>query len=98
MNYISVVHKQIWQGLDNKTMDNKATVIDLDQNKDSVCQSPDETVQTDFTLVASCPFPDKSEESKNRNVKANHVREFIIAKKNRPLSLKQKILNLIQSK
>ncbi|MCZ6883441.1 MAG: hypothetical protein O7F15_10650 [Gammaproteobacteria bacterium] len=79
-------------------MDNKATIIDLDQNKDLVNQSPDETVQTDFTLVASCPFPDKSEESKNRNVKANHVREFIIAKKNGPLSLKQKILNLIQSK
>jgi hypothetical protein len=79
-------------------MDNKATIIDLDQNKDSVSQSPDETVQTDFTLVASCPFPDKSEESKNRNVKANHVREFIIAKKNSPLSLKQKILNLILSK
>jgi hypothetical protein len=79
-------------------MDNKATIIDLDQNKDLVNQSPDETVQTDFTLVASCPFPDKSEESKNRNVKANHVREFIIAKKNSPLSLKQKILNLILSK
>ncbi len=79
-------------------MDNKATGIDLDQNKDSVNQSPDDTVQTDFTLVASCAFPDKSEESKNRNVKANHVREFIIAKKNSPLSLKQKILNLIYSK
>ncbi len=79
-------------------MDNKATVIDLDQNKDSVKQSPDETVQTDFTLVASCAFADKSEESKNRNVKANQVREFIIAKKNSSLSLKQKILNLIQLK
>ena len=79
-------------------MDNKATVIDLDQDKDPVNQSPDETVQTDFTLVASCPFPDKSEESKSRKVKANHVREFIIAKKNSPLSLKQKILNLIQPK
>lgn len=79
-------------------MDNKATVIDLDQDKDPVNQSPDETVQTDFTLVASCAFPDKTEESKNRKVKANHVREFIIAKKNSPLSLKQKILNLIQPK
>ncbi len=79
-------------------MDNKATVIDLDQNKDSVNQSPDETVQTDFTLVASCAFADETEESKNRQVKANHVREFIIAKKNSSLSLKQKILNLIQLK
>ena len=79
-------------------MDNKATVIDLDQGKDSVNQSPDETVQTDFTLVASCAFPDKSEGSKSLKVKANHVREFIIAKKNSPLSLKQKILNLIQPK
>jgi hypothetical protein len=79
-------------------MDNKATVMDLDQDKASANQSPDETVQTDFTLVASCAFPDKSEESKNRNVKANHVREFIIAKKISPLSLKQKILNLILSK
>lgn len=79
-------------------MDNKATVIDPDQNNDSVSQSPDETVQTDFTLVASCAFPDKTEESKNRNLKANHVREFIIAKKNSPLSLKQKILTLIHPK
>ncbi len=79
-------------------MDNKATVIDLDQDKDPVNQSPDETVQTDFTLVASCAFADKSEEFKSRKVKANHVREFIIAKKNSPLSLKQKILNLIQPK
>jgi hypothetical protein len=79
-------------------MDHKVTAIDLDQNKASANQSPDETVQTDFTLVASCAFADKSEESKNRNVKANQVREFIIAKKNSPLSLKQKILNLIQPK
>ncbi len=79
-------------------MDNKATVIDLDQDKDPVNQSPDEAMQTDFTLVASCAFPDKSEESKSCMVKANHVREFIIAKKNSPLSLKQKILNLIQLK
>jgi len=79
-------------------MDNKATVIDLDQNNNSVSQSPDETVQTDFTLVASCAFADMTEESKSRKVKANHVREFIIAKDNSPLSLKQKILNLIQPK
>ena len=79
-------------------MDNKATVIDLDQDKDPVNQSPDETVQTDFTLVASCAFADKSEESKSLKVKANQVREFIITKKNSPLSLKQKILNLIQPK
>ncbi len=79
-------------------MDKKAPVIDLNQNKDSVNQSPDVTVQTDFTLVASCAFADETEESKNREIKANHVREFIIAKKNSPLSLKQKILNLIQPK
>jgi len=76
-------------------MDNKATAKDLDQNKDSVNQSPDETVQTDFTLVASCAFPDNTDEAKDRKTKANHVRDFIIAKKNSPLSLKQKILNLI---
>ncbi len=79
-------------------MDNKATVIDPDQNNDSVSQSPDENVQTDFTLVASCAFADKTEESKKRNIRANQVREFIIGKKNSPLSLKQKILNLIQPK
>ncbi len=55
-------------------MDNKATVIDLDKKNNSVSQSPDDTVQTDFTLVASCAFPDKTEESKNREIKANHVR------------------------
>ncbi len=54
-------------------MDNKATVIDLEQNKESVNQSPDETVQTDFTLVASCAFADKTEETKDREIKANHV-------------------------
>ena len=79
-------------------MDHKATARDLDQNKASANQSPDETMQTDFTLVASCAFADMTEESKNRNVKANQVREFITANKNSPLSLKQKFLNLIQPK
>ena len=79
-------------------MDNKATIIDLDQNKDSVNQSPDETVQTDFTLVASCAFPDKTEESKKRNIKGKSCQGIYYCKKNSPLSLKQKILNFIQPK
>jgi len=79
-------------------MDNKATVIDLDQNKDSVNQGSDETVQTDFTLIASCAFPDTTGEAEKRETKADQAREFIASIRNSPLSLKQKILNLIQPK
>ncbi len=79
-------------------MDNKAPAIDLDQNKDSVNQGSDETVQTDFTLIASCAFPDTTRDAKNREIKADQAREFIAAIKNSPLSLKQKILNFIQPK
>jgi len=79
-------------------MDNKAPAIDLDQNKDSVNQGSDETVQTDFTLIASCAFPDTTGETEEREVKADQAREFIASIRNSSLSLKQKILNLIQPK
>jgi len=79
-------------------MDNKAPTIDLDQNKNSVNQGSDETVQTDFTLIASCAFPDTTGETKNRKNKADQAREYIAFIKNSPLSLKQKILNLMQPK
>ncbi len=79
-------------------MDNKANAIDLDQNKDSVNQGSDETVQTDFTLIASCAFPDTTGETEEREIKADQAREFIASIRNSSLSLKQKILNLIQPK
>ena len=79
-------------------MDNKAPSIDLDQNKDSVNQGSDETVQTDFTLIASCAFPDTTGETEEREIKADQAREFIASIRNSSLSLKQKILNLIQPK
>ena len=79
-------------------MDNKAPAIDLDQNKESVNQGSDETVQTDFTLIASCAFPDTTGEAGKRQIKTDQAREFIAAIKNSPLSLKQKILNLMQPK
>jgi hypothetical protein len=79
-------------------MDNKATAIDLDRNKDSVNQESDETVQTDFTLIASCAFPDTTGETEKREIKADQAREFIASIRNSSLSLKQKILNLIQPK
>ena len=79
-------------------MDNKATAIDLDRNKDSVNQESDETVQTDFTLIASCAFPDTTGEKEEREIKADQAREFIASIRNSSLSLKQKILNLIQPK
>jgi hypothetical protein len=79
-------------------MDNKTTAIDLDQDKDSANQGSDETVQTDFTLIASCAFPDITGETEKRETRADQAREFIASLKNSPLSLKQKILNLIQSK
>jgi len=79
-------------------MDNKATAIGLDQNKESVNQGSDEAVQTDFTLIASCAFPDTTGETEERETKADQARDYIASIKNSPLSLKQKILNLIQSK
>jgi hypothetical protein len=79
-------------------MDNKTTAIDLDQDKDSANQGSDETVQTDFTLVACCALPDTTGEAEKREIKADQAREFIVSTRNSPLSLKQKILNLIQPK
>ncbi len=79
-------------------MDNKTPTIDLDQNKDSVNQGSDKTVQTDFTLIASCAFPDITGDVDKREIKADQAREYISAIKNSPLSLKQKILNLMQPK
>jgi len=55
-------------------------------------------VQTDFTLIASCAFPDTTGETEEREVKADQAREFIASIRNSSLSLKQKILNLIQPK
>jgi hypothetical protein len=95
---LSLMPITIIEDINNKTMDKKATAIDLDQNKDSVDQKSDDTVQTDFTLIASCAFPDTTGETDEREIKADQAREFIASIKNSPFSLKQKILNLIQPK
>jgi hypothetical protein len=76
-------------------MGNKVAFFDFHRDKDSKITASDDSVVTDFTLIASCAFPDKTEEAKIREIKADQVREFITAEKNRPLSIKQKILNFI---
>ena len=76
-------------------MGNKAAFFDFHRDKDSKILSSDDSVVTDFTLIASCAFSDETEEAKHHKIKADQVREFIAAEKNRPLSIKQKILNFI---
>jgi hypothetical protein len=76
-------------------MDNKVAFFDFHRDKHSKIPASDDSVVTDFTLIASCAFSDKTEEAKIREIKADQVREFIAAEKNRPLSIKQKILNFI---
>ena len=76
-------------------MDNKPTVTDSQRDDDLNDPASDQSVATDFTLVASCILPDNSEEAENRKIKSDQVREYIAAEKNRPLSIKQKLLNLL---
>jgi len=76
-------------------MGNKAAFFDFHRDTDSNNLPSDDNVATDFTLVASCAFSDKTEEAKIREIKADQVREFIAAEKNQPLSIKQKFLNFI---
>ena len=59
-------------------MNNKPAFFDFHRDKDSVNQTSEET---DFTEVVCCVLPDKTEEAKNRKIKADQVREFIAAKK-----------------
>jgi len=49
-------------------------------------------------VVTSCIVPDESDDAKKRKIKADQVREYIATEKNRPLSIKQKILNFISKK
>jgi hypothetical protein len=76
-------------------MDNKASFSDFHRDADSNHLTSEDTVETDFTLVASCALPDKTGKAKNREIKAELVREYIAAGKNQPLSIKQKILKLL---
>ncbi len=76
-------------------MDNKVAFFDFHRDKHSKNPASDDSVVTDFTQVASCAFSDETEEAKHRKIKADQVRVFIDAEKNRPLSIKQKILNFI---
>lgn len=78
-------------------MDNKAAFFDFHRDEDLKTPASDDSDITDFTVVASCAYPDETEETKDRKIKANLVREYIATGKNRPLSIKQKILNLIGS-
>ena len=79
-------------------MNNKPAFFDFHRDNDLEIPSSEDAVITDFTVVASCAFSDNSEEAKNRKTKAGQVREFIAAEKNRPFSIKQKILDFISLK
>ena len=79
-------------------MDNKAAFFDFHRNNDLETPSPEDAVVTDFTVVTSCIVPDESDDAKKRKIKADQVREYIATEKNRPLSIKQRILNFISKK
>ena len=79
-------------------MDNKAAFFDFHRDNKLEIPSSEDPVVTDFTVVASCVIPDKSEEAIKRKIKADQVREYIAAGKNRSLSIWQKILNFISKK
>ncbi len=79
-------------------MDNKAAFFDFHRNNDLEIPPPEDAVVTDFTVVSSCIVPDESEEAVKRKIKSDQVREYIATEKNRPLSIKQKILNFISQK
>ena len=76
-------------------MDNKPTVTNSQPDYDLNESASDQSVVTDYTLVASCILLDNSDEAENRKIKSDQVREYIAAEKNRPLSIKQKLLNLL---
>ncbi len=76
-------------------MDNKPTITDSQRDDDLNNPASDQSVVTDFTLIASCILPDNSEEAENQKIKSDQVREYIAAEKNRPLPIKQKLLNLL---
>jgi hypothetical protein len=76
-------------------MDKKPEFLDFHRDDDSDDSISDQTSETDYTALASYISPDTSEENKNRKIKAEQVREYITAEKKRPLSIKQKLLNLL---
>jgi hypothetical protein len=76
-------------------MDNKVDFFDFHRDTNSKISASDNSVVTDFTLIASCAYSDETEEAKGRKIKADQVRKFIDTEKNRPLSIKQKFLNFI---
>ena len=76
-------------------MDNKLTVTESQRDNELNNPASDQSVVTDFTLVASCIWPDNSEEAEERKIRSDQVREYIAAEKYRPLSIKQKLLNLL---
>jgi len=79
-------------------MDNKAAFFDFHRDNELEIQSSEDAVVTDFTVVTSCVVPDESEEAVKRKIKVDQVREYIATGKNRPLSIKQKILDFISQK
>jgi hypothetical protein len=79
-------------------MGKKAAFFDFHRDDESDTQTSDQTVETDYTLVASCVVADKSKDAEKRKIKAEQVRQYIAGEKNQPLSMVQKFRNLISSK
>ena len=76
-------------------MDDKPAFFDFHRNENTDIPASERTSETDYTEVASCIFPDESKEAKNREIKAEKVREYIASEKYQPLSIGQKILRLL---
>ena len=78
-------------------MSNNADFFDFHQGANLDNQISELTLDTDFTLVASCIFVDESEEAQKQKLKIQLAHEHIAAEKKRPSSIKQKFLKLIGS-
>ena len=77
-------------------MDSKEAFFDFHRDKNLDMQSPEDSVATDFTLVTSCVY--SKEAAKAKKLKTDLVKEFIATERNKPSSVKQKILNFINLK
>lgn len=76
-------------------MDKKPEFSEPRRDDDLNVPTSEQTSETDYTLLASYISRDMSEETKNRKIKAEQVRDYIASEKIRPLSIKQKLLNFL---
>lgn len=77
-------------------MDNKQSFLDFHRSENLDTQSSDDSAITDFTLVTSCVYSKETEKAKK--LSAHLLEEFIAIERNKPSSMKQKILKFISLK